>query len=92
MTGTVEIAVVGASVRGTALVERLIASAPELLDGSPLRITVFDPHPPGSGRIWRDGQPQTLIMNTVAAQSTVFTDDTLRIDGPITPGPNLAQW
>jgi len=92
MTGTVEIAVVGASVRGTALVERLIASAPELLDGSPLRITVFDPHPPGSGRIWRDGQPQTLIMNTVAAQSTVFTDDTVRIDGPITPGPNLAQW
>jgi len=86
------IAVVGASVRGTSLVERLIASAAELLGPRPLHLTVFDPHPPGSGRIWRDAQPQTLIMNTVAAQSTLFTDDTVRVAGPLVPGPSLADW
>ncbi len=86
------IAVVGASVRGTSLVERLIASAAEVLGSRPLQVTVFDPHPPGSGRIWRGGQPPSLIMNTVAAQSTLFTDDTVRIAGPVVPGPTLAEW
>ncbi|MCR2764156.1 FAD/NAD(P)-binding protein [Microbacterium sp. zg.B48] len=85
------IAVIGASVRGTVLVERLLASAPELLD-APLRIEVFDPHPPGSGRIWRAGQRPELIMNTVASQSTVFCDETVRCAGPVRPGPTLAHW
>ncbi|BDZ39134.1 FAD/NAD(P)-binding protein [Microbacterium suwonense] len=90
--GTVRIAVIGSSVRGTLLVERLVARAAARSGTRPLEIVVFDPHPPGSGRIWRDGQPQTLIMNTVAAQSTVFPDDSVAIDGPITPGPSLAEW
>lgn len=90
--GAVRIAVVGGSVRGTLLVERLIARAAAQSGARPLHLTVFDPYPPGSGRIWRDGQPQTLIMNTVAAQSTVFPDASVTTDGPITPGPNLAEW
>ena len=85
------IAVIGAGVRGTVLVERLLANAPALL-GAPLRIEVFDPYPPGSGRIWRAGQRPELIMNTVAAQSTVFSDETVRVAGPVQPGPTLAQW
>ncbi|HTN56326.1 MAG TPA: FAD/NAD(P)-binding protein [Microbacterium sp.] len=90
--GAVRIAVVGGSVRGTLLVERLIARAAAQSGARPLHITVFDPYAPGSGRIWRDGQPQTLIMNTVAAQSTVFPDASITTDGPITTGPNLAEW
>lgn len=43
------ICVVGAGPRGTSVVERLIASAPELLGGRALRIEVIDPYPPGPG-------------------------------------------
>lgn len=89
---TLRIAVIGGSVRGTVLLERLIARAALLPSTRRLQITVFDPYAPGSGRIWRDGQPQALIMNTVAAQSTVFPDASVASDGPITPGPNLAEW
>ncbi|MET0297230.1 MAG: FAD/NAD(P)-binding protein, partial [Microbacterium sp.] len=85
------IAIIGASVRGTSLLERIIASAPELIAG-PLDVHVVDPHPPGSGRIWREGQSPHLIMNTVAAQSTLFTDDSVQVSGPVVPGPSLAQW
>ncbi|WP_051514184.1 FAD/NAD(P)-binding protein, partial [Microbacterium sp. C448] len=90
--GSAAIAVVGASVRGTSVVERLIASAPELLGETRLIIHLIDPHPPGSGRIWRAGQSSRLIMNTVAAQSTLFTDETVACDGPLRPGPSLAEW
>ncbi len=31
-------------------------------------------------------------MNTVAAQITVFTDDSAQISGPIEPGPSLYDW
>lgn len=81
------IAVVGASVRGTSVLERLSASA-----DAPVVVHVIDPHPPGSGRIWRDGQSDRLVMNTVAAQSTLFTDETVACGGPVRPGPSLAQW
>lgn len=81
------IAVIGASVRGTSALERLTASA-----DTPVVVHVIDPHPPGSGRIWRDGQSDRLVMNTVAAQSTLFTDETVACGGPVRPGPSLAQW
>ncbi|GGH34603.1 FAD/NAD(P)-binding protein [Microbacterium album] len=86
------LAIVGASVRGTALLDRVVASARELLGEGQLDVHVLDPHPPGSGRIWRAGQPQELIMNTVAAQSTVFTDASVRMEGPVRPGPSFAEW
>ncbi|MET0812021.1 MAG: FAD/NAD(P)-binding protein [Microbacterium sp.] len=85
------LAIVGASVRGTSLLERVIASSAELIGGG-LDVHVIDPHPHGSGRIWRDGQSAHLIMNTVAAQSTLFTDDSVACEGPIVPGPSLAEW
>jgi len=88
----VEIAVVGASVRGSSLLERLLAVARDGDIPGPVRIRLFDPHPPGSGRIWRAGQPQTLIMNTVAAQSTVFPDESVRVAGSRLDGPTLAEW
>lgn len=81
------VAVIGASVRGTSVLERLIASAQH-----PLIVDVIDPYAPGSGRIWRDGQSDRLIMNTVAAQSTLFADDSVALGGPPRTGPTLAQW
>ncbi|ULR50314.1 FAD/NAD(P)-binding protein [Streptomyces deccanensis] len=87
------IALVGAGPRGTSVLERLCASAPELLSpGSRLTVHVVDPAPPGPGRVWRTEQSPQLLMNTVASQVTLFTDDSVDCSGPIRPGPSLYEW
>ncbi|WP_031080389.1 FAD/NAD(P)-binding protein [Streptomyces sp. NRRL S-118] len=86
------IALVGAGPRGTSVLERLCASAPELAPGTPVTVHVVDPFPPGPGRVWRTDQPAELLMNTVASQVTVFTDDSVRCAGPIRRGPSLYEW
>ncbi|WP_030566462.1 FAD/NAD(P)-binding protein [Streptomyces aureocirculatus] len=87
------IAVVGAGPRGTSVLERLCASAAELLPlGARLTVHVIDPAPPGPGRVWRTAQPSELLMNTVASQVTLFTDASVDCAGPVRPGPSLYEW
>ncbi|MGD1217639.1 FAD/NAD(P)-binding protein [Streptomyces krungchingensis] len=89
----VSVALVGAGPRGTSVLERLCASAPELLPpGTPLTVHVVDPDPPGPGRVWRTAQSPHLLMNTVASQVTLFTDESVDCSGPIRPGPSLHAW
>ncbi|NGO13162.1 FAD/NAD(P)-binding protein [Streptomyces sp. HC44] len=90
---SVSVALVGAGPRGTSVLERLCASAPELLaPGAHLTVHVVDPSPPGPGRVWRTDQSAELLMNTVASQVTLFTDDSVDCSGPICPGPSLHTW
>ncbi|MGW5614244.1 FAD/NAD(P)-binding protein [Streptomyces sp. NPDC003877] len=92
-SGPLSVAVVGAGPRGTSVLERLCASAPELLPpGARLTVHVIDPDPPGPGRVWRTAQSPELLMNTVACQVTLFTDDSVDCAGPIRPGPSLHAW
>ncbi|MEV6396941.1 FAD/NAD(P)-binding protein [Streptomyces sp. NPDC051907] len=86
------IVVVGAGPRGTGFLERLAANVPELYAGRPLDVHLVDPHPPGGGRIWRQQQSPLLWANSMAEDITMFTDDTVPLDGPVRPGPTLAQW
>ncbi len=86
------IAIVGAGPRGTSVLERLCASAPELTPGARLTVHIVDPSPPGAGRVWRTTQPGELLMNTVASQVTLFTDESVECDGPIRTGPSLYEW
>jgi uncharacterized NAD(P)/FAD-binding protein YdhS len=89
----VSVALVGAGPRGTSVLERLCASAPELLPpGARLTVHVVDPAPPGPGRVWRTAQSAELLMNTVASQVTLFTDDSVDCSGPVRPGPSLHEW
>lgn len=89
----VAVALVGAGPRGTSVLERLCASAPGLLPpGVRLTVHVVDPAPPGPGRVWRTAQSRELLMNTVASQVTLFTDDSVDCAGPIRPGPSLHAW
>ncbi|MEU5997157.1 FAD/NAD(P)-binding protein [Streptomyces sp. NPDC047197] len=89
----VAVAVVGAGPRGTSVLERLCASAAELLPPEArLTVHVVDPSPPGPGRVWRTAQPSELLMNTVASQVTLFTDESVDCAGPIRPGPSLYAW
>ncbi|MEW2120078.1 FAD/NAD(P)-binding protein [Streptomyces sp. NPDC005474] len=90
---SLSVALVGAGPRGTSVLERLCASAPELLPpGARLTVHVIDPAAPGAGQVWRTSQSPRLLMNTVASQVTLFTDDSVDCSGPIRPGPSLYEW
>ncbi|MFD5462250.1 FAD/NAD(P)-binding protein [Kitasatospora sp. NPDC127059] len=85
--------IVGAGPRGTGLLERIAANTAELLPADrPLEIHLVDPYPPGAGRIWRHEQSPLLRMNSMAEDVTMFTDERATIEGPVRPGPSLAEW
>ncbi|MFE3167172.1 FAD/NAD(P)-binding protein [Streptomyces sp. NPDC059224] len=84
--------IVGAGPRGTGLLERIAANAPELYAGTGLDIHLVDPHPPGAGRIWRAAQSPLLWMNSHAEDVTMFTDESVRMSGPVREGPTLHEW
>ncbi|MGC0332965.1 putative NAD(P)/FAD-binding protein YdhS [Streptomyces sp. SAI-170] len=84
--------IVGAGPRGTGLLERIAANAPELYAAQALDIHLVDPHPPGAGRIWREAQSPLLWMNSHAEDVTLFTDDTVTMAGPVHAGPTLHEW
>ena len=84
--------VVGAGPGATGLLERLVANAPELLGDRRLLVTLVDPHPPGAGRVWRADQSPLLLMNSMAEDVTMFPDETVKVEGPLAPGPALDEW
>jgi hypothetical protein len=88
---TSTIVIVGAGPRGTGLLERLAVGAPELHpDG--LDVHLVDPYPAGAGRIWRHAQSPLLAMNSMAADVTMYTDESVVCEGPIVPGPSFWDW
>jgi uncharacterized NAD(P)/FAD-binding protein YdhS len=82
---------VGGGPRTAGVLERLAANRPELSAG-PLAIHVVEPHVPGSGRIWRYDQHPGLLLNSTAADITMFTDASVACEGPASHGPSLAEW
>ncbi|MEU1277356.1 FAD/NAD(P)-binding protein [Streptomyces sp. NPDC005805] len=86
------ICVVGAGPRGLSVLERLCANARVLAPRRPVEIHLVDPCRPGAGRVWRTDQSRRLLMNTVASQITLFTDESVHVDGPVEPGPSLYGW
>ncbi|GAA1272818.1 FAD/NAD(P)-binding protein [Arthrobacter pascens] len=81
----------GGGPRTAGILERLAANRPELADG-PFHIHVVEPYEPGSGRIWRFGQHPGLMLNSAAADVTMFTDQSVQCEGPAADGPALAAW
>jgi hypothetical protein len=57
-----------------------------------LHIHVVEPYEPGSGRIWRYDQSPGLLLNSMAADITMFTDGSVLCDGPAADGPGLIGW
>ena len=86
------IAIVGGGPRAAGFLERLGANLPELAPGRHIQVHIIDPHPPGAGRVWRFEQSPLLRMNSMAEDVTMFTDDSVQCEGPIRPGPSLAEW
>ncbi|MFD7325143.1 FAD/NAD(P)-binding protein [Streptomyces sp. NPDC059875] len=92
MTRNASVVIVGAGPRGTGFLERFAANLPELYGDRPLDVHLVDPHPVGGGRVWRTAQSPLLQMNSRAGDVTMFTDETVDMDGPVRPGPTLAEW
>lgn len=104
--GRPAVAVVGAGPRGTAVLERLLArlrtGADDGGDGAGhgpdgagpfgVDVHVIEPHVPGAGRVWAPGQPDSLLMNTLAGHATAFPDPSVRMAGPPAQGPSLLEW
>lgn len=82
---------IGGGPRTAGVLERIAANRPEVFAG-PLQIHVVEPHIPGSGRIWRYDQDPGLLLNSMAADITMFTDGSVDCEGPAAPGPGLAEW
>ncbi|WP_435885214.1 FAD/NAD(P)-binding protein [Streptomyces prunicolor] len=86
------VCIIGAGPRGLSVVERICANAWQAAPSSRIHLHVVEPHRPGAGQVWRVAQSPHLLMNTVASQVTLFTDDSVEIDGPVAPGPSLYEW
>ncbi|MFC4563599.1 FAD/NAD(P)-binding protein [Nocardiopsis mangrovi] len=85
-----DVVAVGAGPRGVALVERLAARVP---DGDPpVRVALIDAVEIGAGATWRTDQSPLLLNNTYSAHTTIFTDDSTPMSGPVVPGPDLVEW
>ncbi|MFC3994742.1 FAD/NAD(P)-binding protein [Nocardiopsis sediminis] len=85
-----DVVAVGAGPRGVALVERLAARVP---DGDPpVRVALIDAVEIGAGATWRTDQSPLLLNNTYSAHTTIFTDPSTPMSGPVVPGPDLVEW
>jgi FAD-NAD(P)-binding len=87
-----QIGIVGVGPRGLSVLERLCANERAAPSHEEITVHVIDPSAPGAGAVWRTDQSRHLLMNTVASQITVYTDDSARVAGPIEPGPTLWEW
>lgn len=92
MSSHLEIGIVGAGPRGLAVLERLCANERASPSCTTVTVHVVDPSCPGAGTVWRTEQSSHLLMNTVASQITVYTDESTKIAGPVEPGPTLYEW
>ncbi len=88
----VSVAIIGVGPTGLSFLERLAANVSEFLVDVPVVVHLIDPHPIGTGRIWRPTQSSLLWMNSMAEDVTMFTDGTVACAGPIRPGPSLIEW
>ncbi|WP_228837054.1 3-carboxy-cis,cis-muconate cycloisomerase family FAD/NAD(P)-binding protein [Nocardia brasiliensis] len=86
------IAIVGVGPRGLSVFERICANAGDDTDPVGVEVFLIDSTRVGTGAVWRTDQSPHLLMNTVAAQVTIFTDDTVEMDGPVDEGPSLYEW
>ena len=85
------ITLIGAGPRGLMLLGRLISWQRTRYPQRQLTIFLVDPYPTG-GCVWKIDQDPNLIMNTAAAQITLFTDQTVTGVGPFIAGPDLSTW
>ncbi|MFC9993577.1 FAD/NAD(P)-binding protein [Nocardia sp. NPDC127526] len=92
LDNVLRVAIVGIGPRGLNVFERICANARQLGISGGVELLLADSKSVGAGSVWRADQSPKLLMNTVAEQITIFTDDTVRMAGPVERGPSLYEW
>jgi hypothetical protein len=85
----IRIAVIGVGPRGLSVIERVISHT--RLDGPPVELLLIEPGELGIG-VHQVKQPDFLLLNTIASQLTIFSDEEMAPGAPVTPGPSLFEW
>src|SRR3954470_5755764 len=85
----IRIAVIGVGPRGLSALERIISHT--RVPGPPVELTLIEPGELGIG-LHRLDQPDYLLLNTIAAQLTIFSDEEMTPGKPVTRGPCLFEW
>lgn len=85
------IAIVGMGQRGVNVLERISALLKHRPLNAGLTIHVIDPAMTGQG-IHDFTQPDHLLINTIAAQVTVYCDKSVVGGGPVEPGLTFLEW
>ncbi|APU15457.1 MULTISPECIES: FAD/NAD(P)-binding protein [Actinoalloteichus] len=83
------IAVIGAGPRGLSVLERVVSHT--RLPGPATELLLIEPGEPGVG-VHDVKQPDYLLLNTIAAQLTIFSDEHMTPGAPVTTGPSLHEW
>ncbi|WP_418153349.1 FAD/NAD(P)-binding protein [Actinoalloteichus caeruleus] len=83
------VAVIGVGPRGLSVLERVISHTS--LPGPPIELLLIEPNELGVG-VHDIRQPDYLLLNTIVAQLTIFSDGHMAPGAPVTPGPSLYQW
>nr|MDT0657164.1 FAD/NAD(P)-binding protein [Micromonospora sp. DSM 115978] len=83
------IAVIGVGPRGLSALERIVSHA--RLPGPPVELLLIEPGELGSGT-HDPNHPDYVLLNTIAGQLTIFSDDRMTPDAPVTLGPTFFEW
>ncbi|PSL51959.1 FAD-NAD(P)-binding protein [Saccharothrix carnea] len=83
------IAVIGVGPRGLSVLERVISHTRS--PGPPTELLLIEPGELGLG-VHDVKQPDYLLLNTIASQLTIFSDERMTPGAPVTPGPSLYEW
>jgi len=85
----VRIAVIGVGPRGLSALERVISHT--RADGPPVELLLIEPGELGIG-MHQIKQPDYLLLNTIASQLTIFSDEQMTPGAPVTTGPSFFDW
>jgi len=92
MARTISVAVIGLGSRGLGVLERIVTLAKKAgPDAVEVHVHVVDPTCHGAG-VHDTAQPDYLLLNTTAAQVSLFPDACTVGDDVDEPGPNLYEW
>lgn len=89
MVSTVRIAVIGVGPRGLSVLDRVISHTRS--PGPPTELLLIEPGELGLG-VHDVNQPDYMLLNTIASQLTIFSDERMTPGAPVTPGPSLFEW
>lgn len=86
------LAIIGMGPRGLSVLERICSNFDDISPTDRIDLHIVEATGPAPSAVWRTNQSRHLLMNTVAAQISHFTDSSVECAGPIVPGPNLYEW